>query len=210
MPGYAPARWGTALQDMALTDRVRYHVNVDWENAPDYRTSRTLDWLNDACEAKLKAEDRDRGMVKYKALMSPVSVVFNFRDSSLPFDRNHPLTRKNLAKLRLAKGEHERTFPISLLLTAKRKANARRKIPQIQPYMLLGTKRWLGRAAAVKRYKSADISCDPIQRVMEISDDPVPRTVDRFQCRLHISTVVIDVKFATKFEATFLFHYLKS
>ncbi len=77
--------------DMALAGRVRYHVNVFWEKAPDRRTSRTLDWLNDACEARLDEEDRDHGKVTYAALMSPTSIAFTFS----AFDWKRPFRRAN-------------------------------------------------------------------------------------------------------------------
>src|SRR5215472_15137701 len=66
--GLCPGWQRYASQDMAFADLIRYHVNVYWEKAPDRRATRTLDWLNDACEAKLKDEDRDHGEVKYTAL----------------------------------------------------------------------------------------------------------------------------------------------
>ena len=46
-----------------------------WQKAPDERMIRTLDWINDACEEKLRLGDRSsRGEVKYEALMSPTEV----------------------------------------------------------------------------------------------------------------------------------------
>jgi hypothetical protein len=201
---------GSALQDIALADRVRYHVNVYWEKAPDYRTSRTLDWLNDACEAKLTQEDRDRGAVKYTALMSPTKIAFIFRDPSLSFDWKHPFTQANRAKLRLGKGHYIREFPISLLLTTElSKTDADGKDRQVPPYVLLGTKKRLGRRPAVKKYEQTDIRCGPVRRVKDISRNSVWTVVDRFQCMLHISTVAIDVRFATKSEATVLFQCLE-
>src|ERR1700692_2765670 len=155
---------------MALADRVRYHVNVYWEKAPDYRTSRTLDWLNDACEAKLKKEDRDQGEVKYTALMSPTSIAFIFRDASLSFGWKHLITQVNRAKLRLGKGQYIGKFPISLLLTTEpNKTDADEKARQSQPYLLLGTKKRLGSRAAVSKYERTDICCDSVQRVEDIS-----------------------------------------
>ena len=182
-------------------------MNVYWENAPDYRTSRTLDSLNDACEAKLKKEDRDQGEVKYMALMSPASIVV-FRDASLSFGWKHLITQANRAKLRLGNGQYIRKFPSSLLLTTElNKTDADGKAQQIQPYVLLGTKKRLGRRAAVK-YERTNIRCDPVQPA-EDPRDPVRRVKDHFQCMLHIGTVAIDVRFATEFEAMFLFKYLK-
>jgi hypothetical protein len=180
-------------------------VNVFWEKAPDYRTSLTLDWLNDACEAKLTKEDRHRGAVEYTALMSPIKIVLIFRDSSLSFDWKHPFTQANRAKLRLGKGRYTREFPISLLLTTElNRTDADGKDRQVQPYVLLGTKKRLGRRPAVRKHEWADIRCGPVRRVTDISHDPVRPVVDRFQCRLHISTVAIDVRFATESEATVL------
>jgi hypothetical protein len=203
-------RTETALQDIALAGRVRYHANVYWEKAPDFRTSRTLDWLNDACEAKLTKEDRDRGAVKYSALMAPTKIAFILRDSSLSFDWKHPFTQANRAKLRLGKGHYIREFPISLLLTTElNKTDADGKDRKVQPYVLLGTKKRLGRRPAVKKYERADIRCGPVRRVTDISRDPIRPVVHRFQCILYISTVAIDVRFATESEATVLFQCLK-
>src|SRR5262245_6886703 len=98
--------------DIAFADRIRYHVNVFWENAPDRRTSRTLDWLNDACEAELDEDDRHRGEVTYTALMSPVSIAV-----SRAVDLGHLLTQTNRAGLRPGKKKYTGKYPISLLLT---------------------------------------------------------------------------------------------
>ncbi len=163
-------------QGIVLADLIRYHVNVHWEKAPDYRTSRTMDWLNDACEAKLKEQDRDHGDITYMALMSPASVVFTCRGTSLTFDRKHLFTQANRAKLRLGKGQYIRRFPVSLLLTTERTTTdddggAR----QIQPYVLLGTKQWLGRFATVKKYQPTGIRCYPVQPGPPIPRVPVRR-----------------------------------
>ena len=185
-------------------------MNVYWEKAPDYRTSRTLDWLNDACEAKLTARERDEGAVEYTALMSPTSIVFISRDSSLSFDWKNPFTQANRAKLRLGKRQYTRKFSISLLVTAElNTTDADRKDRQVQPYVLFGTKKRLGRRPAVKKYGRADIRCCPVRPVTGISRDPVRPLADRFECRLHISTVAMDVRFATESEATVLFQRLK-
>ena len=100
---------GLQSRDMALADRVRYHVNVFWENAPDRRTSRTPDWLNDACEARLNEEDRDQGKVTYAALMSPTSVAFTFP----AFDWKRPFRRANRPR------NYTGGSPISLLVTTE-------------------------------------------------------------------------------------------
>jgi hypothetical protein len=178
-------------------------MNVYWENAPDRRTSRTLDWLNDACEAKLKEKDRDQGMVKYAALMSPASITFISRGGSLSFDWKRPFMQANRAKLRLGKGQYIKGFPISLLLTEKlNTTDADGKVRQIQPYVLLGTKKRLGRRAAVSKYELADVQCGPVQRMtVNVPIDPVRRVADHFQCTLYTSTVALDVRFATEFEA---------
>ena len=202
---------GLQSRDIALADRVRYHVNVYWENAPDHRASRTLDWLNDACEAKLKKKDRDQGRVKYAALMSPASITFISRGASLSFDWKRPFMQANRAKLRLGKGKYVRGFPISLLLTTKlNTTDAHGKAQQIQPYVLLGTKKRLGMRAAVSKYELADVRCGPVRRMaMDTPCDPVRREADHFQCCLYTSTVALDVRFATEFEATALFECLK-
>ena len=185
-----------------------------WKNAPDYRTSRTLDWLNDACEAKLEADDRDEGVVRYTALMSPTAIVFTFRDVSLPFDWKHLFTQANRAKLRLGKGKHVREFPISLLLTTGLSITDANKVTRhVQPYALLGTKKRLGGRAKASRYERTNItwiSCGPVQLAADVSADLVRRVADHFQCSLHISTVGrIDVIFATEFEAKFLSQWLE-
>jgi hypothetical protein len=184
---------------------------VHWENAPDHRTSRTLDWLNDACEAKLKERDRDWGKVKYAALMSPTSIEFTSRAASLSFDWKRPFTQANRAKLRLGKGKYTRRFPISLLLTTKlNTTDTKGKVRQIQPYVLLGTKKRLGRSAAVSKYKLADVRCDPVGPMpVNTPRNPVRLVADRFQCKLYTSTVALNIRFATESEATALFEFLK-
>jgi hypothetical protein len=210
LPACGTCALGTALQDMALADRVRYHVNVYWEKAPDYRTSRTLDWLNDACEAKLEEQDRDQFEVKYTALMSPASIAFIFSDASLSASWKRLITRANRARLGLNKGQYIRKSPSSLLLTTELyKADAAGRVRHIKPHVLLGTKKRLGRRAAVKKIERTGIRCHKVQRVPpDIAGDPVRRVTDHFQCMLHIGTVSIDVRFATEFEATVLFKYL--
>ena len=184
-----------ALRGMALADWVRYHVDVYWEKAPDYRTSRTLDWLNDACEAELKREDRNQDKVGYTALMSPTSIAFGFGDASLSFDLMQP----NRAELRLGKRQHIERFPVSLLLTAGRNTTDHGNSRKIPSYVLFGTKNWPGRRAVVCRYERAHVSCDPVQSV-----------ADHFQCLLHITAVGdMDVRFATRFEAELLFKWLE-
>ena len=179
-----------------MASLIRYHVNVYWEKAPDRRTSRTLDWLNDACEAKLKDDDRDHGEVKYKALMSPVSIVFISR-----------------AKVRLGKRKYTRKFPISLLLTQERTTTgAGKATPQTQRYVLLGMERWPGgrvQVSKVKRYEWTILSCDKVEEVTEAPRDPARRAVTRFQCMLHTGTADLDVRFATRSEANVLFDCLK-
>jgi len=172
-------------------------VNVYWEKAPDYRTSRTLDWLNDACEAKLKKEDRNQDRIEYTALMSPTSIAFSFRDASLSFDWKHLFTQANRAKLRLGKRRHIGKSPISLLLTTGLNTTDDANSREIPPYLLLGAKKWPGRRAAVNKYERAYVSCGQVQSV-----------ADHFQCLLHIRAVgEIDVRFVTKFEAQLLFNW---
>jgi hypothetical protein len=182
--GRSPAR----ARDIALCDRVRYHVNVFWENAPDRRTSRTLDWLNDACEAKLGEEDRDQGNVTYAALMSPTSIAFTF--SSFYWKR--PFRQVNRAK------QYTSGFPISLLVTKKPgTTDAGGTPPEIAPHVLLGMKKRLGRRAAVRKVRRADIQ------------EAAKAETDDFQCTLRLSTGTIDVGFATKFEVNALVECLK-
>lgn len=152
-------------------------MNVFWENALDRRTSRTLDWLNDACEARLGEEDRSQGRVTYAALMSPTSITF----------RQANRARKYTG------------FPISLLVTKKPDTtDAGGTPPEIEPHVLLGMKkRRLGRRAAVRKYRRADI-----QKAVK------PGT-DDFQCTLYLSTDTIDVRFATNFEVNVLVECLK-
>lgn len=190
MLAYAPCALGLQSRDIALADRVRYHVNVYWENAPDHRVSRTPDWLNDACEARLDEQDRDHGKVTYAALMSPVSIAF-----TLPsFDWKHPFTQANLVKLRPGKRQYTGEFPISLLVTTKpNTTDAEGTTREIEPYvLLLGTKKRLGRRAMVKKYKRADIR------------DAAKLVTDDFQCKICTSIFAIDVGFATKFEVDVL------
>jgi hypothetical protein len=168
-------------------------VNVYWENAPDQRVSRTPDWLNDACQARLEARNRDHGKVTYAALMSPVSIAFTFPS----FDWKRPFTQANLAKLRPGKRQYSGEFPISLLVTAKpNKADADRTTREIEPYVLLGMKKRLGRRATVKKYKLADIR------------DAAKAVTDDFQCKICISTFAIEVGFATTFEVNALLNCL--
>jgi hypothetical protein len=47
---------------------------VFWERAPDQRMLRTLDWMNDECEAAIKKRERRDGTITYRAIMSPVQV----------------------------------------------------------------------------------------------------------------------------------------
>ena len=184
-----------------------------WENAPDRRTSRTLDWLNDACEAKLKDDDRDHGEVKYTVLMSPVSIAFISRGAGLSFDRKRPFTQPNRAKVGLGKGKYTRKSPISLLLTEERTTNgAGERTPSTQRYVLLGMERWPGgrvQISKVRRYEWAILSCDKVEEVTEAPRDPARRAVTRFQCMLHTGTADLDVRFATRPEAVFLSECLK-
>lgn len=48
---------------------------VYWQQALDMRKLRTEDWLTDACEASLGADDRVDGDPQIEALMSPRSIV---------------------------------------------------------------------------------------------------------------------------------------
>ena len=190
MLAYAPPRWDFSLGGIALADRVRYHVNVFWEKAPDRRTSRTLDWLNDACEARLDEEDRDQGKVTYAALMSSASIAFTFPS----FDWKRPFRQAKRAR------QYTGGFPISLLVTKQPDTTgAGGTPPEIEPHvLLLGMKRGLGRRAAVRKYRRTDIQ------------DAVKPETDDFQCTLHLSTGTIDVGFATKFEVNVLVECLKS
>lgn len=173
-----------------MADLVRYHVNVYWENARDRRTSRTLDWLNDACEARINKDERHDGRVTYAVLMSPVSISF----SALSFEWKHPFAHSSRAKLRLSKREYTKESPISLLVATKPHTVAaggatREPEPNV---LLLGMKKRLGRRAVVRR-------CTGISRLPKDGD---------FNCRLKVSTATIDVGFATKFEVDTLFKYL--
>jgi hypothetical protein len=172
--------------DIALADRVRYHVSVFWEKAPDRRTSRTLDWLNDACEARLDEGDRDQGKVTYAALMSPTSIAF----TSSAFDWKRPLRRANRAR------HYTGGFPISLLVTKKPDTTDVGGTPlEIEPHVLLGMKKGLGRRAAVRKCERADIHAVK------------PET--GLQCTLCLSAGTICVGFATKFEVDVLVECLK-
>jgi hypothetical protein len=166
---------------------------VYWENAPDHRTSRTPDWLNDACEARINEEERRDGKVTYAALMSPVSIGF----SALSFDWKHPFAHASRAKLRLSKRKYTRGSPISLLVAAKpNTADAGGAVPQKEPnVLLLGMMKPRGRRAVVKKCMWAEISRQPNQ--------------DGYECRLKVSTATIDVGFETKFEVAALFKCLK-
>jgi hypothetical protein len=176
-------RAGLQPRDIALADRVRYHVNVFWEKAPDRRTSRTLDWLNDACEARLDEGDRDQGKVTYAILMSPTSVAFTFSS----FDWKRPFRQAKRA----------RCGPISLLVTKKPDTtDANGTLPEMEQYVLFGMKRRLDGRPAVRKYKWADA-------------DAVNPDKDRSQCTLHTSTGNICVGFATEFEVNILVECLK-
>lgn len=180
-------------QDIVLADLIRYHVNVYWENAPDRRTSRTPDWLNDACEARINKKERHHGRVTYAALMSPLSIGFD----NLSFDLKHPLAHANRAKLRLSKRQYTGGFPISLLVVAAKPgtAGAGGATQQTEPHaLLLGMKKRLGRRAVVRKCMGAEIKRHPDQ--------------DEFMCRIKVGTGTIDVGFATKFEVDTLFKYL--
>jgi len=168
---------GLQCRGIALADRVRYHVNVFWEKAPDRRTSRTLDLLNDACEARLDAKARHQGKVTYVALMSPTWVAFNFS----AFDWKRPFTRVNRARA-----------PISLLVTTKPDTTGVSKTaPTIESYVLFGMKKGRGRRAVVRECKWADI-------------DSVKPEKDHFWCTIRTSAGTIWVGFATKFEVNVL------
>ena len=185
---------------------VRYHVNVYWEKAPDCRTSRTPDWLNDACEARIKEKERLDGKVTYAVLMSPVSIGFD----ELSFDLKHPLAHANRAKLylskrkyNLSKRKYTRQFPISLLVAAKpnttgtaNTTGAGAATQEIEPnVLLLGMMKRHGRRAVVRRCMQTEISRHQDQ--------------DDFKCKLQVGTGTIDVGFATKFEVAVLLKCLK-
>jgi hypothetical protein len=171
---------GLQSREIALADRVRYHMNVFWENAPDRRTSGTPDWLNDACEARLDKEDRHQGKVTYVALMSPTWVAFT---GKRPF--------------RWARG---RTYtggsPISLLVTAEVGTTGVSKTTTVMAsYALFGMKKRLGKRAAVRKYRWADTHLVK---------------PDGFWCTLHLDAdEKIWVGFATKFEVDVLVDCLK-
>ena len=170
---------------------IRYHVNVYWENAPDHRTSRTPDWLNDACQARIKEKERRDGKVTYAVLMSPVSIDFY----DLSFDWKHPLAHANRVKLRLSKRRYTGRFPISLLVAAKpdtADAAARKPEPNV---LLLGMMKRLGRRAVVRRCMWSEIKRPPEH--------------DNFKCKLKVDTGIIDVGFATKFEVDTLLEFLE-
>jgi hypothetical protein len=125
--------------------------------------------------------------------MSPTSIIFTFD----PFDWKHPFARANLAKLRPGRRHYTEDFPfpISLLVTTKPDTTgAGGTPPKIEPHVLLGMKKWLGRRAAVRKYRR---------------DDIMPETDDR-QCTLCLSTCTIIVGFATKFEVNVLVECLES
>lgn len=70
---------------------------VFWQNARDERMLRTLDWINDECESRLRKDDRPSdGRVTYAALMSPLKVEIRHRR---------------------VKGYRAYSWPISLLIT---------------------------------------------------------------------------------------------
>jgi hypothetical protein len=53
---------------------------VFWQSARDERMLRTLDWINDECESRLRKDDRPSdGRITYAALMSPVKVEIRHR-----------------------------------------------------------------------------------------------------------------------------------
>jgi len=196
----------TVLEDVAFAGWIRYYVNVFWEKAPDRRTSRTLDWLNDACEAKLHEKDRHHGEVTYRALMSPVSIT-----ASSAFDwQQHPFTQANRARLRPGKKKYTGKCPISLLLTELNTTHVDGKAQRVPPYVLLGTKRWFGRRAAVSKYNLDEIAFDAARRAADTCHDQAKPVTDGFPCKIRISTFTIDVMFATKFEADILREFLES
>jgi len=163
-----------------------------------------VDWLNDACEAKLKADDREDDVVNYVALMSPILAA-----GPRSFDWRHPFGQANRAKLRLGKGRYSGRFPISLLLTMEVSKNSVRGEPSRIQSVLLGTKKWPGKRAAVGRYERTTIKCDQSRPVTIPSPDPVRGAVNHFQCLLRIGTAGdIDIRFATESEAWHLLHWL--
>ena len=157
-------------------------MNVFWEKAPDRRTSRTLDLLNDACEARLDEKDRHQGKVTYAALMSPTWVAFNFS----AFDRRRPFTRVNQAKA-----------PISLLVTtAPDTTGVSKTAPTIESYVLFGMKKGRGRRPVVRECKRAEIQA-------------VKPDKNHLWCTLHTKSGTIWVGFATKFEVNVLVECLQ-
>jgi hypothetical protein len=165
-----------------------------WEGAPDHRTSCTPDWLNDACEARLKKKDRAaHGEVKYEALMSPLSIDFSGL-SALRFDWKHPFAQANRAKLLPGKRRYAGQSPISLLLTTEvEKTQADGTTEQVR-YVLLGTKKRFGRRATVSKhkYRRTEHLCDSLQ------------TPDDYRFMLNVSPATVVVLFATKFEVNVL------
>jgi hypothetical protein len=193
--------------DIAFADRIRYHMNVFWENAPDRRTSRTLDWINDACEAQLDKGDRHRGEVTYIALMSPVSIA-----ASGVVDLRHPLTQANRAGLRPTRKKYTGKYPISLLLTTGLAIEGETK-EKAPPYVLFGTKKWRGSYAAVGKYRRNEVKI--ARDAAEQAADPPPpyeaeSVDDGFLCKIRISKITIDVTFATRSEADVLIGFLES
>jgi len=66
----------SATRSVKLGDTISH---MYWQVAPDHRMLRTLDWMSDACEAKLRAKDRTDGAVTYDAIMSPIRVQISHR-----------------------------------------------------------------------------------------------------------------------------------
>jgi hypothetical protein len=173
--------------------------------------------------------------------MSPTSIEFTSRTASLrrwfyvgrvavhgdvprlAFDWKRPFIQANRAKLWLGKGKYTRWFPISILLTTElNTTDIKGNVRQIQPYLLLGTKKRFGRRPAVSKYELADVRCDPCDLcdLYDLYDhvgpmpvntlrNPTRRSADRFQCKLYTSTVALNIRFATEPEAKALFEFLK-
>ena len=168
-----------------------------WQDAPDYRTSRTLDWMNDVCEARLAKNDRDNGKVTYAALMSPASVAVSFRDTCgrAQCTKWHTLCRAWQSRKYWGRASYLNRFPISLLLTAEPANPA-----AAAPYLLLGAKKRVGRRAGVSRLERADISCVP-----------AGPNADPLQCLLRLPgnrDGDIEIRFWTTDEADFLRSWL--
>ena len=67
-----------------------------WQSAPNQRDLRTEDWLNDACENAITANERVSGDPELVALMSPKRVEFKYPKEPWGFPLTLLLTPSNL------------------------------------------------------------------------------------------------------------------